>query len=261
MALIITIDGNIGSGKTTFINKMKQYANEYKINNLVFLEEPVKQWSEIQVNDITILEAFYNDPERYAFSFQMLAFISRLSLFLEAIENNPNSIIISERSILTDKFIFAKMLHENGHIDEYSYKIYNLWFEYFVSKLPEHRHIYLYSDPKNTIHRINKRQRPGESKIDMNYLRSCHEFHNDMFIDNNKLLTKLNIDKYVLGTEDYEDLVLSVLELIAQKNNNMKVCLHYIKYDEIIRHIFTVSFVLLVLFIIGVYYRGLLQDL
>lgn len=258
MALIITIDGNIGSGKTTFINKLKDYSNECNLSNIVFLEEPVKQWSEIKVNDITILEAFYSDPKKYAFSFQMLAFISRLSLFLDAIKNNPNSIIISERSIITDKFIFAKMLHDNGNIDDYSYKIYNLWFEYFINKLPEHKHIYLHSDPENTIQRINKRQRPGESKIDMEYLKRCHEYHDDMFIDNNKLLTKLNIDKYVLGTQEYENLALSVLTLIVEKKRHLE---HYVKYDENVRHLIGVSVILLILFGFAMVLTNLLQYL
>lgn len=255
MSLIITIDGNIGSGKTTFINKLKEYSIQYNIQNIIFLEEPVDQWSQVSVNNITILEAFYTNPTRYAFSFQMLAFISRLVLFLDAIRNNPDSIIISERSILTDKYIFAKMLYDNGNIDEYSYKIYNLWFEYFINKLPKHKHIYLYSDPSNTIKKIIKRQRPGESNINIDYLNQCHEYHEEMFIDNNKLLTKLNIDKYILGTDEYEMLVLSILEILTQKEKKINKYLYYINYDEHIISLLRVSFILIVIYVFTIIYN------
>ena len=125
MALLISIDGNIGCGKSTFLTELKQEINNRNIKDFIFLQEPVDIWSTVIFEGKTILEKFYEDPVKYAFSFQMMAYISRLSIIENAVKENPTSVIISERSLLTDKQIFAKMLYDDNKIDSYSYQIYN----------------------------------------------------------------------------------------------------------------------------------------
>ena len=74
---IYSIEGNIGSGKSTFIDILKK---ENKLKNVVYLEEPVKVWETIKdKSEETILEKFYKNQNKYSFSFQMMAYISRLS--------------------------------------------------------------------------------------------------------------------------------------------------------------------------------------
>lgn len=135
MAQIISIEGNIGSGKSTLLAHLKEkYKNS---SNILFLREPVDEWEGIKdENGVTMLQKFYNDQKTYAFSFQMMAYISRLALLKDAIKNNPNSIIITERSLFTDKMVFAKMLCESGNIEEVNYQIYLKWFECFACEYP-----------------------------------------------------------------------------------------------------------------------------
>ena len=75
MAIIIAIEGNIGSGKSTMVDLLKkQYDNKILFGRkVVFLQEPVKQWENISSNGENILEKFYADQEKWAFSFQMMA--------------------------------------------------------------------------------------------------------------------------------------------------------------------------------------------
>ena len=42
---IISIEGNIGSGKSTVVNSLKQY---YSNDKIYFLEEPVSEWEKIK---------------------------------------------------------------------------------------------------------------------------------------------------------------------------------------------------------------------
>ena len=102
---IISIDGNIGSGKSTLLSNLKDF---YKNNpNIIFLKEPVSDWENIKdSNDTTMIQKFYADQEKYSFSFQMMAYISRLSIIKNAIKANPNAIFITERSLLTDKYVY-----------------------------------------------------------------------------------------------------------------------------------------------------------
>ena len=60
MVQIISIDGNIGSGKSTFVQKMKQEFNDN--NKIIFIDEPVDEWSNIcDKNGETILSKFYKN--------------------------------------------------------------------------------------------------------------------------------------------------------------------------------------------------------
>ena len=46
MTRIVSIEGNIGSGKSTLLANLKKYFN--KETNIVFLKEPVDEWSNIK---------------------------------------------------------------------------------------------------------------------------------------------------------------------------------------------------------------------
>ncbi len=190
MSQIISVEGNIGSGKSTLLENLKE---KYKNNkNIIFLKEPVDEWENIKdKNGNTMIEKFYSDQKKYSFSFQMLAYISRLSLLKDTIKKNPDSIIISERSLITDKMVFAKMLYESGNIEEVEYQIYLKWFDYFSNDFPILKIIYIKSSPSICSDRINERARLGESEIPLSYLESCDNYHNNMI---DYLITNNNIN-------------------------------------------------------------------
>lgn len=179
---IISIDGNIGSGKSTLLSYLK---NHYKDNNnVVFLKEPVDEWENIKdKNGKNILQNFYENQEKYSFSFQMLAYITRLNLIKETIKSNPNAIIFTERSLYTDKMVFAKMLYDDGLINSIDYQIYLKLFDSFASEYPVHKIIYVNTDPSVCVNRIIKRSRTGESNISIEYLINLDKYHKDMIND------------------------------------------------------------------------------
>jgi len=186
---IVTIEGNIGSGKSTLLNHLKEvYKND---PNIIFLREPVDEWESIRDETGTsMLQKFYANQEKYSFPFQMMAYISRLALLKEAIKMNPLAIIITERSLYTDKFVFAKMLHDMKKIEDVGYQIYNKWFYAFADECPVHKCIYVNTDPEICHDRIMKRSRTGEDCIPLDYLESCHRYHTDMILNDLSLLIR-----------------------------------------------------------------------
>ena len=177
-SMIISIEGNIGSGKSTLLANLRAvFANR----NIVFVDEPVDVWAEIKdANGTTMLEKFYADQQKYAFSFQIMAYISRLSLLKAALRKYPSAIIITERSLHTDKMVFAKMLFDSGLIEDVNYQIYLKWFDEFSVDCPLHKIIYVKATPEICIGRIEKRSRTGESTIPLKYLQDCHKYHEQM---------------------------------------------------------------------------------
>ena len=85
-------------------------------------------------------------------------------------------VIITERSVDTDRNIFAKMLYDSGDIAYDEHTIYNMWFEEFVRDLPVAGLIYIRADPETCMQRILKRGRDGET-IPLDYVKKCHDYH------------------------------------------------------------------------------------
>jgi deoxyadenosine/deoxycytidine kinase len=201
---IVSIEGNIGSGKSTLLEILKKY---YESNtSVIFLREPVDDWEKIKDKEgINMLKKFYSNQEKYSFAFQMMAYISRLKILRDTIKeikktNNPEEkfIIITERSLCTDKHVFAKMLYDQGKIEDVCYQIYLNWFDEFVSDYDIKYSIYVNTDPDICYKRIHKRSREGEEVIPLNYLESCHNYHNEFLdiIKTEKLELNGNIDIY-----------------------------------------------------------------
>jgi len=185
---IISIEGNIGSGKSTLLANLREH---FKDNvDIVFLKEPVDEWAKIKDrNGTTILEKFYADQEKYSFPFQMMAYVSRIKELRNTVKeqkkNSSNSfIIITERSLYTDKMVFAKMLYDTGKIEHVNYQIYLNWFDTFSDEFPVHKIVYVKTAPEKCHERILKRSREGEDNIPLSYLKSCSFYHDNMLDKN-----------------------------------------------------------------------------
>jgi len=199
---IISIEGNIGSGKSTLVKKLKQ-ANP----TWFFLQEPVDVWKSVSdIDGNNILSEFYKDKKRNAYLFQNFAFITRLHTLktkLKEIKRNTSifkdNYLIVERSIHSDKNVFAKLLHNDKEITNLEYEIYNYWFYRLHSSALISAHVYLKVDPKISSKRIVKRDRKEEKNaIPIEYLNSLHDYHED-WIDKTPIPTLI-----VSGDNDFE---------------------------------------------------------
>ena len=205
---IVSIEGNIGSGKSTLLSNLRQH---YENNsNVVFLKEPVDEWEKIKdENGETILKKFYADQEKYSFPFQMMAYVSRLKVLRDTLKTiktdteDKNIIIITERSLYTDKMVFAKMLYDSKKIEHVNYQIYLNWFDTFSDEFPVNKVVYVKTSPDKCYHRIVKRSRTGEENIPLEYLTSCSIYHDNMLDKENQscvcldqLILDGNVDIY-----------------------------------------------------------------
>ena len=75
-----------------------------------------------------ILERFYEDQDRWSFTFQMNSFISRAHRIQKTFESIKESgkepLLLVERSIYTDRHCFAKNCYESGKMTKMEYDIY-----------------------------------------------------------------------------------------------------------------------------------------
>ena len=225
-AKIVSLEGNIGSGKSTLLAKLQDYFQEGASTNehgfdVIFLQEPVKEWESIVDKDgNTMLQKFYEDQEKYSFSFQMMAYISRLALLKQTVEENPNAVILCERSLHTDKMVFAKMLYDDGKIEDVNYSIYLKWFDTFAKDYPLDGVIYLKTDPEICERRIEQRNRTGEDGIPFDYLEKCGYYHGQMVFELSKDLKykildgnqdiKYKLNEWIRDVEQFFEILTSL---------------------------------------------------
>lgn len=164
----IYVEANIGSGKSTLLNLLEEDYNTIK--------EPLDEWLKLTDGKENILDKFYKDADRWAYTFQMETFMSRI----ESIKKNEiKGINIIERSIYTDMNCFASLAHYNGHIQELEWKLYNKWFNWLDNSfdVKADGYIYIRTDPQISYNRIAKRSRTEESSIPFKYLEQVHQKH------------------------------------------------------------------------------------
>lgn len=183
---LISIEGNIGAGKSTILEHLEKHLGSIpSLGKVLFLKEPLDIWENFHDEaGNNILQKFYGNQVRYAFTFQVMAFITRLSLLRQAIKNNPEvDIIVIERSLCADKNIFMNMLHDDKIVEKIEFDIYNKWYAEYIEKYRVDAVIYMDSNPEVCNQRINKRSRSGEDNIPLDYLKKCRDFHSKWLID------------------------------------------------------------------------------
>ena len=190
--IIISFDGNIGSGKSSAVQYFKKnfekFCNLKTFNyNVCFLDEPVEQWENIidHEDGKNAIQKFYENNEKYAFPFQMMAYISRLNILKQALKKNYD-IIFTERSMYTDKYVFAQMLYDNNKMNNVEYQIYLKWFDEFLETINNIKTVYIRTIPEICEKRVLKRARLGEN-IPLQYLKDCHYYHDKWLNEPSKI--------------------------------------------------------------------------
>ena len=218
----ISIQGIIGCGKSTFINILRSKEDKLKKifgKPVIFVDEPVNEWNNpiYDNNTKSALDVFYYDIFKHGFTFQILAFTTRLEyLYKETSKITESSICIQDRSMLSDKKIFFANLKD--HITQLEWDTYNRFYDLVCKDFnkTEKRMIYIESTPEECIERIKSRDAKGDSKIELPYLQSHDVLHKKMIEDFIKeggivyrfnwpfLKDKTQLDKYV---DDFLDTI------------------------------------------------------
>lgn len=201
---IYFVEGNIGCGKTTLLEAIQQYLKENNISNVEVVYEPVVQWQKLG-----ILDKFYKDINRWSYTFQNIAFITKIMELNKMVRSDV--VYIVERSPMTDRNCFAELCYESGFMTDMEWEAYNLWYNHFTNQLAFTGYIYVVSSPDVCIERINHRSRGEESGIKLDYLTSLHNKHEKWLRSVDSKILYLD-DNYSL--DRIEDIVKKVLDFV-----------------------------------------------
>ena len=174
----VGIAGNIGVGKTTFT---KLLAEKYN-------------WDECyeSVIDNPYLSDFYGNMKRWSFNLQIYFLQHRFASQVE-ISNNKKG-VIQDRTIYEDVEIFARNLHDLGHMSDRDWETYKNLFSNMVQFLKKPDIIiYLKASTDTLISRIKTRNRDFEKNINPEYLYQLNNAYN-AWAKNEKSLKILTIN-------------------------------------------------------------------
>ena len=181
----LIVEGNVGAGKSTFLRVMGAYLQA----QLVF--EPHQRWQD--VGGENLLDRFYKDTPRWAYTFQTYAFLTRIFALQEQTRVCSEPVQLIERSVFSDRYCFAKNCFEMGLMSSIEWKIYESWFAWFVERqVPQPSgFIYLRAEPRKCYERIALRNRSEEGGVSFDYFQMLHNKHDDWLIHKKDLLPVL----------------------------------------------------------------------
>jgi deoxyadenosine/deoxycytidine kinase len=209
--ILISIEGNIGAGKSTLLKKLRQKRPEW-----VFIDEPIDTWTSIKnENGESILEVFYKDRNRWSYTFQNCALLTRHQNIEDAVSKVRKAgkvgrqVFLTERCLETDHNVFTKMLQEEGSINKLEHDLYNRWLKQLKAiATPLSAIVHVDTAPQVCAERIVQRSRTGEEGISIDYLKNL-DMHQRAWVENTPLpvfktdLSSLEaVENFILGLKE-----------------------------------------------------------
>ena len=183
----IGISGLIGAGKTTLAKELG------KVLNLPVYYEPIVE------NEY--LEDFYRDMKRYSFSFQIYLLNCRFRQHQQVLWNGTGG--IQDRTLYEDS-IFAKVLYEDGNMEEREYKTYLNLFRNMSNFMKKNTLIvHLDVKPEESLRRIKMRARGCETGITIEYLTKLYNAYEEFLSEISKVIPviRVNYSKFKTAEE------------------------------------------------------------
>lgn len=160
----ISIEGNIGAGKTTLATMLAE-----QFNCRLILE---------QFTDNPFLPYFYNEPERYAFPLELFFMTERYKQLQTML---PQQDLFRDLTI-SDYFFTKTLLFARNNLQDEEFRMFQKMFYTLSATFPKPEIIlYLHRKVDNLLENIQKRGRQYESTISAEYLKKIQNVYFDYF--------------------------------------------------------------------------------
>lgn len=173
--MLLVVEGTIGAGKSTFVKLISERIGA------VPLYEPHTLWQK-SVGGFSLLELFYKDPYRWAYTFQNYAYQSKIIAWEEVMQKySSTQIFLAERSIFSDYYCFARSAYQKKFMSELEWDLYTTEFSWWASRtIKPAGFIYLSLSVERAYERVVSRGRREELGVGREYLTQLHTAHEQL---------------------------------------------------------------------------------
>ncbi len=196
----ITIEGNIGAGKTSLATMISEDFNAKLILER-FAENP-------------FLPSFYEDQARYAFSLEMSFLADRYQQFMD----DTNQFDLFKNFMISDYDIFKSLIFAKVTLQKQEYELYRKIFNFMYKEVRKPKiYVYLYQTTERLLEQIKKRGREYEQGIQAEYLTNINQGYMDFlktYPKDNQLIIDVSKLDFVNQKKDFEH-ILETLENFA----------------------------------------------
>lgn len=171
----VAVEGNIGSGKSTFLNFFQQ------LPVVQTLQEPVERWTSVAGKGHNALSVLYKDPSRWSFLFNQYAMLTR---FQQHQLETSRPVKMMERSLYSTHNVFVQNSLQSGYLSQLEFEVLSEWFSYLVGNRAVHVNLFVYlqTSPEVCLERVRRRARKEETAISLNFLTKLHHLHEEMMV-------------------------------------------------------------------------------
>lgn len=164
----VLVEGNIASGKTTFLEHFK------KFENVNIVPEPVESWRNCRGHNL--LNLMYQDVHKWAFPFQSYVTLTTMKMLTQ---QTDKPIKLIERSVYSARFCFVEKMMNDGIITPEQHAVLDEWFQWVNDNVDLNIDliVYLRCDPKLAFRRMQQRNRSEERSVSLEYLEDLHKYH------------------------------------------------------------------------------------
>lgn len=192
----VTIEGNIGAGKTTLAHLLSKHFNARLV-----LE---------QFADNPFLPKFYENPQQYAFPLELFFMAERYKQLKELVQQKDlfQNLTISDY-LFTKCLLFAKV-----NLSEEEFRLYQRLFDIMYQQLIQpDLLIYLHAPVNKLQQNIRKRNRSYEQNIPDDYLFSIQETYTNYIRQHRIKTIVIDVSSAdFLGNDKHLQAVLDALE-------------------------------------------------
>jgi deoxyadenosine/deoxycytidine kinase len=218
------LEGNIGVGKSTFLRLVQEQCHNIKV-----IQEPQESWTS-QTYGQSLLENFYKDTQRWAYTIETLALVTRIKHHMSTQALNL-PLCLMERSVYSGHYCFAQNGYANGFLSPLEWDVYSRMVDVLVNQhcKPPHGFIYLRAQPEICFDRVKKRHRQGEDRMTLEYLTHIDKWHEKFLIEKKGIARNLiNIPVLMLDAqfdvtthpERFRDYVQQVKDFMLNTEQN-----------------------------------------